>query len=105
MQAAEIGQGPAWDALTSIDGVGAVMGLCQERRGAFVTMTPIENRQQVVYDMPLAEIVLDFYDVLKSSTRGYASFDYEPLDNRPGDLVKLDVLLAGEGQRLVVRVR
>ena len=61
------------------DFVGAVMGLCQERRGNFVTMTPIENRQQVVYDMPLAEIVLDFYDQLKSRTRGYASLDYDPI--------------------------
>jgi GTP-binding protein LepA len=78
------------------DGVGAVMGLCQERRGAFVTMTPIENRQQVVYDMPLAEIVLDFYDQLKSRTRGYASLDYEMIGNRVSPLVKLDILLAGE---------
>ena len=78
------------------DGVGAVMGLCQERRGTFVTMTPIENRQQVVYDMPLAEIVLDFYDQLKSRTRGYASLDYEPIGLRQSPLVKLDILLAGE---------
>ena len=78
------------------DFVGAVMGLCQERRGSFVTMTPIENRQQVVYDMPLAEIVLDFYDQLKSRTRGYASLDYEMIGNRASPLVKLDILLAGE---------
>ena len=49
--------------------VGAVMGLCQDRRGVFVTMEPIEQRQQIVYDLPLAEIVLDFYDQLKSRTR------------------------------------
>ncbi|MFM9018450.1 MAG: translation elongation factor 4 [Actinomycetota bacterium] len=78
------------------DFVGAVMGLCQERRGNFVTMTPIENRQQVVYDMPLAEIVLDFYDQLKSRTRGYASLDYDPIGYRQSPLVKLDILLAGE---------
>ena len=78
------------------DHVGAVMGLCQDRRGNFVTMTPIENRQQVVYDMPLAEIVLDFYDQLKSRTRGYASLDYEMIEGRVGALVKLDILLAGE---------
>ena len=48
------------------EGVGAVMGLCQDRRGVFVTMEPIEQRQQIVYDLPLAEIVLDFYDQLKS---------------------------------------
>ena len=58
-------------------GIGAVMGLCQDRRGVFVTMEPIEHRQQIVYDLPLAEIVLDFYDQLKSRTRGYASLDYE----------------------------
>jgi GTP-binding protein LepA len=78
------------------DGVGAVMGLCQDRRGQFVTMEPIEQRQQVVYDMPLAEIVLDFYDQLKSRTRGYASLDYELIGNRESPLVKLDILLNGE---------
>ncbi len=78
------------------DGVGALMGLCQERRGQFVTMTPIENRQQLVYDMPMGEIVLDFYDQLKSRTRGYASLDYERIGNRVSPLVKLDILLAGE---------
>jgi GTP-binding protein LepA len=77
-------------------GVGAVMGLCQERRGVFVTMEPIENRQQIVYDMPLAEIVLDFYDQLKSRTAGYASLDYEVVGYRESPLVKLDILLAGE---------
>ncbi len=76
--------------------VGAVMGLCQERRGTFVTMMPIEQRQQIVYDMPLAEIVLDFYDQLKSRTKGYASLDYEPVGDREGPLVKLDILLAGD---------
>jgi GTP-binding protein LepA len=78
------------------DGVGAVMGLCQDRRGTFVTMEPIENRQQIVYDMPLAEIVLDFYDQLKSRTRGYASLDYELIGYRESPLVKLDILLAGD---------
>jgi GTP-binding protein LepA len=78
------------------EGVGAVMGLCQDRRGAFVTMEPIEQRQQIVYDLPLAEIVLDFYDQLKSRTRGYASLDYEIIGYRESPLVKLDVLLAGD---------
>jgi GTP-binding protein LepA len=78
------------------EGVGAVMGLCQDRRGVFVTMEPIENRQQVVYDLPLAEIVLDFYDQLKSRTRGYASLDYELVGYRESPLVKLDILLAGD---------
>ena len=82
--------------LVPSDGVGAVMGLCQDRRGVFVTMEPIENRQQIVYDMPLAEIVLDFYDQLKSRTRGYASLDYEIVGYRESQLVKLDVLLAGD---------
>jgi GTP-binding protein LepA len=76
--------------------VGAVMGLCQDRRGVFVTMEPIEHRQQVVYDLPLAEIVLDFYDQLKSRTRGYASLDYEIVGYRESPLVKLDILLAGD---------
>jgi len=76
--------------------VGAVMGLCQDRRGVFVTMEPIEQRQQVVYDLPLAEIVLDFYDQLKSRTRGYASLDYELVGYRESPLVRLDILLAGD---------
>jgi GTP-binding protein LepA len=77
--------------------VGPVMELCQARRGTHVDMHYLSpERVQLRYDLPLGEIVLDFYDALKSNTRGYASLDYEPLDNRPGDLVKLDVLLAGD---------
>jgi len=82
--------------LVPTDGVGAVMQLCQERRGQYVTMTPIEQRQQIIYDLPLAEIVTDFYDQLKSRTRGYASLDYELDGYRESPLVKLDILLAGE---------
>ena len=82
--------------LTPSDHVGAVMGLCQERRGVHVAMESIEQRQQIVYDMPLAEVVLDFYDQLKSRTRGYASLDYELAGYRESPLVKLDVLLAGD---------
>ena len=78
------------------DGVGAVMQLCQERRGHYVTMMPIEQRQQIVYDLPLAEIVTDFFDQLKSRTRGYASLDYELAGYRESPLVKLDILLAGD---------
>jgi GTP-binding protein LepA len=72
------------------------MELCQERRGTFVTMEPIENRQQIVYDLPLAEIVMDFYDQLKSRTKGYASLDYDIIGDRESPLVKLDILLAGD---------
>jgi GTP-binding protein LepA len=82
--------------LVPSDHVGAVMGLCQDRRGVYVSMESIEQRQQIVYDMPLAEVVLDFYDQLKSRTRGYASLDYELAGFRESPLVKLDVLLAGE---------
>jgi GTP-binding protein LepA len=77
--------------------VGAVMELCQGRRGSHVDMHYLSpERVQIRYDLPLAEIVLDFYDQLKSRTAGYASLDYEQLGNRPSDLVKLDVLLAGD---------
>src|SRR6266480_3161224 len=77
--------------------VGAVMELCQERRGDHVGMHYLSpERVQMTYDLPLAEIVLDFFDQLKSRTRGYASLDYELSASKPSDLVKLDVLLAGE---------
>ena len=77
--------------------VGAVMELCQGRRGTHVDIHYLSpERVQLRYDLPLAEIVLDFYDQLKSRTAGYASLDYEQIGNRPADLVKLDVLLAGE---------
>jgi GTP-binding protein LepA len=79
------------------DYVGAVMELCQARRGTHVDMHYLSpQRVQIRYDLPLAEIVLDFFDFLKSNTRGYASLDYEPIGNRPSDLVKVDILLAGE---------
>ncbi len=77
--------------------VGAVMELCQERRGTHVDMSFLsERRVQLRYDLPLAEIVLDFFDQLKSRTKGYASLDYEVLGMRPGELVRLDILLAGD---------
>ncbi|MEA2492609.1 MAG: GTP-binding protein LepA [Thermoleophilaceae bacterium] len=79
------------------DTVGAVMELSQERRGIHVGMTFLsEERVQIQYDLPLAEIVLDFFDQLKSRTRGYASLDYDLIGMRPGDLVKMDILLAGD---------
>jgi GTP-binding protein LepA len=77
--------------------VGAIMELCQERRGEHSGMHYLSpERVQMTYDLPLAEIVLDFFDQLKSRTRGYASLDYELNGERPSDLVKLDVLLAGD---------
>jgi GTP-binding protein LepA len=77
--------------------VGAVMDLCQERRGTHVDMSYLSAaRVQLRYDLPLAEIVLDFFDQLKSRTKGYASLDYELIGLRPADLVKLDILLAGD---------
>jgi GTP-binding protein LepA len=77
--------------------VGAVMELCQERRGTHSGMTFLsEQRVQLQYDLPLAEIVLDFFDQLKSRTKGYASLDYELIGERPSDLVKMDIMLAGD---------
>jgi GTP-binding protein LepA len=83
--------------ITPREFVGAVMELCQERRGEHAGMHYLSpERVQLSYELPLAEIVLDFFDQLKSRTRGYASLDYEIEGLRPSDLVKLDVLLAGD---------
>jgi GTP-binding protein LepA len=77
--------------------VGPIMELCQERRGSHEGMHYLSaERVQLTYDLPLAEIVLDFFDQLKSRTRGYASLDYELTGLRESDLVKLDILLAGD---------
>jgi GTP-binding protein LepA len=77
--------------------VGSMMELAQERRGTFGHMEYLsEERVLLTYDLPLAEIVLDFYDQLKSRTRGYASFDYELIGFQEGELVRLDVLLGGD---------
>lgn len=79
------------------DYVGDVMQLCQGKRGDFLDMQYLgENRVQLKYDMPLSEIVYDFFDMLKSSTKGYASFDYEMAGYKPSKLVKMDILLNGE---------
>lgn len=77
--------------------VGAIMDLCQERRGVFKDMTYISaDRVDIHYELPLNEIIYDFFDSLKSRTKGYASFDYELTDYRRSNLVKLDVLLNGD---------
>jgi len=77
--------------------VGTVMELCNERRGRFDHMEYLaEDRVHLTYELPLAEIVLDFYDALKSRTRGYASFDYDYIGFRPGSLVRVDILVGGD---------
>jgi GTP-binding protein LepA len=79
------------------DFVGPVMELCQEKRGVFGDMQYLDaNRVTLIYELPLTEIVYDFFDRLKSSTRGYASFDYELAGYRESNLVKMDILLNGE---------
>ncbi|MDO8184784.1 translation elongation factor 4 [Conexibacter sp. JD483] len=83
--------------LTPKEFVGTIMELCQDKRGTHAGMTYLSSdRVQLEYDLPLAEIVLDFFDQLKSRTRGYASLDYELTGLRPSDLVKLDILLSGD---------
>jgi len=81
---------------TPQDSVGTLMELCQDKRGIFIDMQYEGNRVKLNYDMPLNEIIFDFFDQIKSRSRGYASFDYELKDYRPSDLVKLDILLNGE---------
>jgi len=77
--------------------IGTIMELCQQRRGVQKGMDYLsEDRIEIRYTLPLAEIVFDFFDQLKSRTRGYASLDYEPVGEEPGDLVKVDILLQGE---------
>lgn len=79
------------------DYVGAVMDIAQKKRGNFITMDYLDDfRVNVVYEMPLSEIIFDFFDRLKSSTKGYASLDYELIGYRPSKLVKMDILLNGE---------
>ncbi len=77
--------------------IGPVMELCQDKRGNFITMDYLDDtRVNVIYELPLAEIVYDFFDQLKSRTKGYASLDYEIIGYRPSKLVKMDILLNGE---------
>lgn len=79
------------------DYVGAVMEICQKKRGNFMTMDYLDNsRVSIIYELPLAEIVYDFFDQLKSGTKGYASFDYELIGYKESNLVKMDILLNSE---------
>jgi GTP-binding protein LepA len=83
--------------ITPADYIGPIMKLCQERRGVYVNQIFMQNnRVEITYEIPMAEVVFDFYDKLKSGTRGYASLDYEFIEYRKGDLVRLDILLNGE---------
>ena len=83
--------------ITPNDYVGTLMDLCQTKRGIFINMTYIDKvRANLEYDIPLSEVITDFYDQLKSRTKGYASLDYEFHDYKRSKLVKLDILLAGE---------
>jgi len=80
--------------LTPTEYIGPIMELCQQRRGEMTRMEYLsEERVELVYSLPLAEIVMDFFDQLKSRTKGYASLDYEPIGYRPSQLSKVDVLL------------
>ena len=77
--------------------IGPIMELCQNKRGAYIGLEYIDKtRVNITYELPLSEIVYDFFNKLKSATKGYASFDYEVIGNKPSDLVKMDILLNGE---------
>ena len=77
--------------------IGSIMELCQNKRGTYISMEYIsQNRVSIHYELPLSEIVYNFFDKLKSSSHGYASFDYELIGYKPSDLVKMDILLNGE---------
>lgn len=82
--------------LTPDEYLGSILKLCQDRRGIQRNMTYVGNRAMIEYDLPLNEVVFDFYDRLKSISAGYASFDYTLADHRPGDLVKLSILVNAE---------
>jgi len=83
--------------ITLPDYIGNIMSLCLNKRGMLINQNYLSTtRVELVFELPLAEIVFDFYDKLKSSTRGYASFDYQPLDYRESDITKMDILLNGD---------
>jgi GTP-binding protein LepA len=82
--------------MTPDEYLGAVLKLCQDKRGVQLDLSYLGSRAMVIYDLPLNEVVFDFYDRLKSISKGYASFDYEITDYRPSDLVKLQILVNSE---------
>src|SRR5437764_8316057 len=82
--------------LSPDDYLGAILKLCQDRRGIQADLNYVGSRAMVMYDLPLNEVVFDFYDRLKSVSKGYASFDYHLTDYRPADLVKMSILVNGE---------
>jgi len=82
--------------MTPDDYLGAILKLCQDRRGLQIDLSYVGSRAMVTYDLPLNEVVFDFYDRLKSISKGYASFDYQITDYREGDLVKMSILVNGE---------
>ena len=83
--------------LVPTDYIGSIMELCQDKRGIYKSIDYLDiTRVNIHYELPLSEIVYDFFDRLKSSTKGYASFDYEVIGYKPSDLVKMDILLNGE---------
>ena len=82
--------------ITPDEYLGAIIKLCQDRRGSQVELNYVGMRAMVTYDLPLNEVVFDFYDRLKSVSRGYASFDYHITERRPGDLVRLSILVNSE---------
>ena len=85
------------DVITKPEYIGSIIGLCMEKRGILINQEYLtEDRVELTFEMPMAEIVFDFYDKLKSISRGYASFDYHQIGYRPGDLVKMDILLNAE---------
>jgi GTP-binding protein LepA len=85
------------EVITKPEYIGAIIGLCMEKRGVLINQDYLtEDRVELTFEMPMAEIVFDFYDKLKSISRGYASFDYHQIGYRPGDLVKMDILLNAE---------
>jgi len=85
------------EVITPSEFVGTVMKLNQERRGTYVEMEYLDiDRVRLVYEIPLAEILVDYFDKLKSASKGYASLDYEFVGHRPGDLVRLDIALNGD---------